>query len=114
MFKGIDVVRSGAERVKQQGGGGDGEDMEPRLTALETRLDTILPTLATKSDIGETRAAIAEAKSDIIKWLSGAVFAAIAILLSAMFFLAGRVAPPNSQAPAIVNNYPAPPAAPTK
>lgn len=31
-------------------------DMEPRVTALETRLDTILPTLATKADIGDMRA----------------------------------------------------------
>jgi Mg2+ and Co2+ transporter CorA len=31
-------------------------DMEPRVTALETRLDTILPTLATKADIGDVRA----------------------------------------------------------
>ncbi|MBC7858572.1 MAG: hypothetical protein H7Z39_07270 [Burkholderiaceae bacterium] len=30
--------------------------MEPRVTALETRLDTILPTLATKADIGDMRA----------------------------------------------------------
>jgi Mg2+ and Co2+ transporter CorA len=31
-------------------------DMEPRVTALETRLDTILPTLATKADIADMRA----------------------------------------------------------
>ena len=30
--------------------------MRHRITALETRLDTILPTLATKADIGELRA----------------------------------------------------------
>lgn len=35
---------------------GDNGDMEHRVTALETRLDTILPTLATKGDIGELRA----------------------------------------------------------
>jgi roadblock/LC7 domain-containing protein len=40
------------------GGGGPSyhEGMEPRVTALETRLDTILPTLATKADIGDMRA----------------------------------------------------------
>lgn len=34
----------------------DNGGMEHRLTALETRLDAVLPTLATKSDIGELRA----------------------------------------------------------
>jgi len=40
------------------GGGGPPYhgDMEPRVSALETRLDTILPTLATKADIGDVRA----------------------------------------------------------
>lgn len=37
------------------GGGGYHDPMEARMTALETRLDTILPTLATKSDIAELR-----------------------------------------------------------
>jgi hypothetical protein len=32
--------------------------MEHRMTALETRLDTILPTLATKADVEAVRAAV--------------------------------------------------------
>jgi hypothetical protein len=34
----------------------------------------------------ELRVAIAQFKSDIIKWICGTLFAAVAILLSAMFF----------------------------
>ena len=34
----------------------DNAGMEHRVTALETRLDTVLPTLATKSDVGDLRA----------------------------------------------------------
>jgi hypothetical protein len=34
----------------------DNGGMEHRVTALESRLDAVLPTLATKSDIGEMRA----------------------------------------------------------
>ncbi|MDL2354338.1 MAG: hypothetical protein QFF03_03675 [Pseudomonadota bacterium] len=51
----------------QLAGGGqppyDG-DMEHRVTALETRLDIILPTLATKADIAEMRA---EMRADLHK-----------------------------------------------
>lgn len=42
--------------VADGGGPSYHEAMEPRVTALETRLDTILPTLATKADIGDMRA----------------------------------------------------------
>lgn len=48
---------SGKKRVPVAGGGGppyDG-DMDRRLTVLETRFDTILPTLATKADLAELR-----------------------------------------------------------
>ena len=82
-----------------------------RLTALETRIDTILPTLATKADIGEVKAdigevkaalgaaigdakaAIAETKSAIITWMTASLFALTAIFLSSLFFVANRLAP---------------------
>ena len=97
------------------------------MDARIAKLEAVVPTLATKVDIGDIkstigdvlstigdmkstigdlkaeigglRASIAESKSDIIKWLSGAIFAAVAILLSAMFFLAGQLAPRIAQSP---------------
>lgn len=65
--------------------------MEARLTKLETRLDTILPTLATKGDVSE-------AKADIIKWLAGAAFAITAIIVSVLAFMLNRAVPPQSTA----------------
>jgi hypothetical protein len=56
------IVDNKFTHAKQVAGGGEPPDnelsTEHRMTALETRLDTILPTLATKADIhqavGET------------------------------------------------------------
>lgn len=99
-----------ASKPLDKGGGPPNDsDMEARLTKLETRLDTILPTLATKADISDTRVAIAESKSDIIKWLSGGVLATIAIIVSVMAFMLNRIVPPPSapQQPPIVIQMPA-------
>jgi len=63
--------------------------MDIRLTKLETRIDTILPTLATKGDVSE-------AKADIIKWLAGAAFAITAIIVSVLAFMLNRAVPPQS------------------
>ena len=79
--------------------------LQHRVTALEMRIDTILPTLATKADIGEikaalgaaigdNKAAIAEAKSAIITWLTASLMAVVAIFLSSLFFVANRLAAP--------------------
>ena len=81
-------------------------DFNLRLAVLETRIDTILPTLATKADIGEmkaaigdTKVAIADTKSAIITWLTASLVAVVAIFLSALFFVAGRIAPVGATAP---------------
>ena len=57
-----------------------------RLTALETRIDTILPTLATKADIGEVKADIGEVKADIgeVKASIGEVKASIGEIKAAL------------------------------
>ena len=51
--------------------------MDRRITILETRFDTILPTLATKADLAELRAELKgdvhSLKADISKWLVGIV-----------------------------------------
>jgi hypothetical protein len=66
------------------GGGGPPYDaeMDRRLTVLETRFDTILPNLATKSDLESLRAEmrvemerlrteVAEKINDAMKWMIG-------------------------------------------
>jgi hypothetical protein len=90
-------MANGADATTWQG------EFNIRMTALETRIDTILPTLATKADIGRLEAemggmradiggakvAIAEVKSAIITWLTASLLAVVAIFLSALFFVAG-------------------------
>lgn len=64
----------------------DGGNMETRVTKLETRLDTILPTLATKGDVSE-------AKSSIVMWIAGIGFAITAIIISVLAFMLNRAVP---------------------
>jgi hypothetical protein len=78
--------------------------MDTRLTALETRLDTILPTLATKGDVSE-------AKASIVMWVAGIGFAITAVILSVMTFMFNRAMPIQGQ-PTPIIVYPAPPVSP--
>ena len=57
-----------------------------RLTVvLEARLDTILPTLATKCDVSE-------AKASLVMWLGSIVAASTAIVIAVLLFAVNRVA----------------------
>ena len=74
------------------------DEMEARLIKLETRIETILPTLATKGDVSE-------AKADIIKWLAGIAFASVAVIISVLAFMLNRAVPiqsPAQQVPIII------------
>ena len=75
-------------------------DREHRLTALETRLDVMLPTLATKVDIAELKATLAETKSSLLIWGLTTAVAVVAILVSLMLFLAREleIAPADDSA----------------
>ena len=72
--------------VDTGGGPPNNGEMEHRLTALETKLETILPTLATRGDVSE-------AKSAIVMWMSGVVFAAAALTVSVLLFAINRASP---------------------
>lgn len=89
-------------------------DMEHRITALETRLDTILPTLATKADVAELKTDIHKNSADIIKWVVGTGFAGFAAFIVVITFVLNNAvpksAPVGSLQPIIINV----PAAPTK
>jgi len=50
-----------------------------RLGVLETRLDTILPTLATKADVSD-------AKASLVMWLGSIVAASTAIVIAVLLF----------------------------
>ncbi|TMH41094.1 MAG: hypothetical protein E6H54_17660 [Betaproteobacteria bacterium] len=57
--------------------------IENRLGILETRLDTILPTLATKADVSE-------AKASLVMWLGSIVGASTAIVIAVLLFAINR------------------------
>jgi hypothetical protein len=105
----VSDLRTGGpyQPVDPPAGGGNNSGMEHRLTALETKIETILPTLATKADV-------ADAKSNIVQWVAGIGFAIVAIIVSVMAFMLNRALPPQSAAatPPIVINVPAQQSAP--
>jgi hypothetical protein len=73
--------------------------MEHRLTALEAKIETILPTLATKADV-------ADAKSSIVQWVAGIGFAIVAIIVLVMAFMLNRALPQSATAspqPIVIN-----------
>jgi high-affinity Fe2+/Pb2+ permease len=57
---------------------------ENRLAVLETRLETILPTLATKGDVSEM-------KASLVMWLGTIVAASTAIVIAVLLFAINRV-----------------------
>lgn len=102
----LKIAYSRGEFQTQHGSGGDGMDTEDRLTKLETKLETILPTLATKGDVSE-------AKASIVMWLAGVIAASTAIIIAVLAFMLNRAIPqqaPMQQAPIVV--YPQQPANP--
>jgi hypothetical protein len=57
---------------------------ENRLTVLETSLDTILPTLATKGDVSE-------AKASLVMWLASIVAASTAVVIAVLLFAISQI-----------------------
>jgi hypothetical protein len=55
-----------------------------RLGVLETRLETILPTLATKADVSD-------AKASLVMWLGSIVTASTAMVIAVLLFAINRV-----------------------
>ena len=80
------------------------------MTEVEriAQLEAILPTLATKADIGGLRSEMHEIKSDIIKWVVGtAIGIAVAAVTVGTFVLNNAVPKQASQPPIIINVPPA-------
>lgn len=72
------------------------------MTRLETVLETVLPTLATKADVAEARAearvAIADVKTDLIKVL----LTGLAITVGILVFAINRALPTQAVSTPIV------------
>jgi hypothetical protein len=57
-------------------------DMDRRLTVLETRIDTIVPTLATKNDIDVVRVEIEKLRSELFKAFNDAMLRMMALVIA--------------------------------
>jgi hypothetical protein len=72
----LDQQKAALERLKRFDGGDGGgydEKMDARLTALETRFDTVVPTLATKTDIESVKSEIHKSSGETHKWMLATV-----------------------------------------
>jgi len=97
---------AGPGGIDNGGGGSDDGGMETRLTALETRFDATLPTLATKADLGELRGDVQKVSADISRWMLATMLTIIGAMLAAIFGVSqvykSATAPPQV-APIIIN-----------
>ena len=70
-------------------------DMNSRLTILETRIETILPTLATKSDL-------LEVKTSIVMWVVLVTLSVAALNMAVMVFIFQRLPVQPAQPPQVI------------
>ena len=88
------IVDGAFNRQKSLADGGEPPDnaltTEHRMTALETRLDTILPTLATKADIHQ-------AVGETHKWMIATVIG-LFLGFGGLFLAMSNALKPNNQA----------------
>ncbi|MDO8695192.1 MAG: hypothetical protein Q7J51_13915 [Sheuella sp.] len=83
--------------------------METRLISLEARFDTVMPALATHTDISTLETKIAKVESTLVKWFAGVGIAIITVLLSAMsFFFSSMHSSPIQSPQPIIIHIPAP------
>ena len=74
---------------------------------LHLRLDTILPTLATKADLSELKTDMHKNSADVIKWVVGTGFAGFAAFIVVITFVLNNAVPKPvsvaSSQPIIIN-----------
>src|SRR5260364_61730 len=70
------------------GGGGNNGDMRDRLTAVETRVASVLPTLSTETEIEDLRTGIHKVDATIKSWMLGTVINNLGRMLAAIFGVA--------------------------
>ena len=89
-------------------------NMEHRVTALETRLDTVLPTLATKTDIESVKSEIHKASGETHRWMLGTVIG-LFLGFGGLFLAMSNALKPSPQLPPqSVSVYTQPAPAPAK
>lgn len=100
------------------GGGGPGHNdgMDARLTALETRFDTVLPTLATRADVAEVRGDIQRGINETHKWMIATVVG-LFLGFGGLFLAMSNALKPTAQTtsattPPVIINVPSPAPAP--
>ena len=76
--------------------------MDARLTALETRFDTVLPTLATKADFAELKAEMHHNNTMVTRWM-------LATVIGLFFGFAGLFYAVSNGARQAVSAQPPPP-----
>lgn len=96
--------------------GGDNSGMEARLTALETRFDAVLPTLATRADVADVRVDIQRGINETHKWMIATVIG-LFLGFGGLFLAMSNALKPvansaSASQPPIIINVPAP--APSK
>jgi len=104
------------ERLQQQVGkmlppGGGGGHEPPADAELHARVARLESTVATKADIGELRTELHKAVSDLIKWIVGTLFVAVALCVTLMTFVLNNAtpkAPPTATSAPIIIQMPAP------
>jgi hypothetical protein len=116
MNKTRSVVESVFGKQKSVVGGGqppdNGDTMEHRMTALETRFDTLLPSLATKTDISEVKVEIKgvaneihKTASETHKWMMATVIG-LFLGFGGLFLAMSNALKPSNQAipqPVVIN-----------
>ncbi len=83
--------------------------MEAKLSALEARFDAVLPTLATKADIGDVRTDIQKGIGETHRWMLGTVIG-LFLGFGGLFLAMSNALKPSTtptQAPIIINVPPA-------
>jgi len=84
------------------GGGGE----PPHDAELHARVARLEATVATKADIADLRSELHKAVSDLIKWIVGTLFVAVALCVTLMTFVLNnatpKAAPVSAPAPIII------------
>lgn len=86
--------------LETDGGGGNSGGMNERVARLEERLDSTLPNLATKADLGELKAEIEKGQKENRAWMLATVIALFLGILAVGNFMASALkATPNTPPP---------------
>lgn len=113
-FPGNDYIAEAFKGLQHGGEPPDNGPMEARVSVLEAKWESVIPTLATKSDIAGTKSELSELRADMhkgfadqTKWIIGTAVAGMAVFITVMTFVLNNAVPkassPPQQPPIIIN-----------